>query len=880
MEPQIVLPNLPLLTKSDVCRTLPTSNRIGYAIFLLLALAVLDACRPHANPTPQLASGKSFVIPSDSAVVQFKEKPIPVWAQKKFSYKPSKDKLWDLVHTRLEIEPDWSKQQLPGLALLKLKPYYYPQNELVLDAKKFEIHSIGASFKGKSVYKNHSYDGQKIRLLLSRTFTQNEEIEVEIAYTAKPNEVEEIGSLAISGGKGLYFINADGSDSTKPRQLWTQGEPEAASCWFPTIDSPNERCTQEIWLTVDQSQKTLSNGLLSGSLQKPGNKRTDIWRMDLPHAPYLFMIAVGQFAVIKDRWRNVPLQYWVEPEYEPYAKMIFGQTPAMIEYFSRKLGYTFPWPKYDQIVVRDFVSGAMENTTASVFMEALQATDSELADKNWDDIIAHELFHQWFGNLVTLESWAQLPLNESFANYSQYLWDEYKYGLDEADYQAQKEKEQYFFEATRKQEPLIRFFHQKPDDMFDSHSYAKGGRILHMLRGWLGDEAFFDGLAFYLRQNAFQSVEIENLRLALEQVSGKDLKWFFDQWFHSPGHPDLEISHEVVGNQLELRVSQVQDLDHTPLYRLPVEIEIWTSSQCIRQQIEIAKQQDTIRIPFEGQFLSYLWDADARLLTQANINRSKAHWNTQFNFTTRGIHRLEALQALNRNFEESPIDASLLAKALNDNFWPVRKYALEFLASEPEQKKLAFLAQVKALAQNDEKTLVRAQAIKVLDGLSFPEKKQLLENALNVKSVAVSGAAFKAYVHENYPDSEQKIAELEKKPGDAYTSILAEYYATAARLEYYNWFEQKISRPGTSDTYAVILKFGQFLQGVQAANWVEKGIDFLKKAAIESQKTEVVVGAFQALRYLNTYPAAQEARKEIRKKHAEGDLGEILLYLD
>jgi aminopeptidase N len=193
------------------------------------------------------------------------------------------------------------------------------------------------------------------------------------------------------------------------------------------------------------------------------------------------------------------------------------------------------------VVVRDFVSGAMENTSASTFMEAVQSTQRELIDKSWDDIIAHELFHQWFGDLVTIESWANLPLNESFANYAQYLWDEYKYGKDEADYQAFREKQQYLYESTRKQEPMIRFEYKKPDDMFDSHSYAKGGRILHMLRRLVGDEAFFESLKEYLHQNAFQNTEIHHLRLAFEKVTGKDLNWFFNQWFLLPGHPELVI---------------------------------------------------------------------------------------------------------------------------------------------------------------------------------------------------------------------------------------------------------------------------------------------------------------------------------------------------
>ncbi len=231
----------------------------------------------------------------------------------------------------------------------------------------------------------------------------------------------------------MYFINADGSDKNKPTQIWTQGETEASSCWFPTIDAPNQKTSQEIYITVPNKFVTLSNGKLI-SQTKNGNNRTDYWKMDQKHAPYLFFMGVGEYEIIKDSYKNIPVNYYVEKEYAPYAKDIFGLTPEMIGFFSDKLGVEYPWNKYSQIVGRDYVSGAMENTTAVIHGEQAYQKPGQLIDENvQENTIAHELFHHWFGNLVTSESWSNLTLNESFANYSEYLWREHKYGKVDAE---------------------------------------------------------------------------------------------------------------------------------------------------------------------------------------------------------------------------------------------------------------------------------------------------------------------------------------------------------------------------------------------------------------------------------------------------------------
>lgn len=374
------------------------------------------ASRKKTSATPAVAPTE----PAASTII------VPSWLPPTTPVQPAATILTDLLDTKLDVRFDWAKQQLIGVATLSVRPHFYAQNQLVLDAKGFDLKNVRLLSGTKEKNLNYSYDKRKLTINLDRTYTRAEPYQVRISYVAKPNELAAGGSAAITSDKGLYFINPLGTDKSKPRQIWTQGETEANSCWFPTIDKPNQRMTQEISLTVDANFKTLSNGLLISSKTNTDGTRTDVWKQSLPAAPYLTMLAVGDFAVVSDKWRGKAVDYYVEPKFEGTARAVFGRTPEMLEFFSTKLGVEFPWEKYAQVAIYDFVSGAMENTTAVTHrQEDTQLTHRDLLDRDDDGTIAHELFHHWFGDYVTTESWSNLPLNESFADYAQFLWAEH-----------------------------------------------------------------------------------------------------------------------------------------------------------------------------------------------------------------------------------------------------------------------------------------------------------------------------------------------------------------------------------------------------------------------------------------------------------------------
>ena len=423
----------------------------------------------------------------------------------------------DLVHTRLAVRFDYAKRYLYGQEWVTLKPHGVATDSLRLDAKGMDIKAVALMQSATSTPLKYDYNQQQLLIQLGRRIPAGESYTIYLDYTAKPDELDAQGSAAIGAAKGLYFINPDSAVAGKPVQIWTQGETESNSAWFPTIDKPNQKTTTEISLTVPARYVTLSNGALTSRTPTGPGQRTDTWRLDEPCAPYLVMLAVGDFRIARDTWRGKEVSYYLEPQYAAQARAIFGQTPAMLAFFSQRLGVDFPWNKYSQIVCRDYVAGAMENASASLFGEQAQGSARELLDWEYAGVereIAHELFHHWFGDYVTCESWSNLTMNESFANFSEVLWAEHAHGPDAGAEQAERSRRTYLRDPTNYPKPLVRFRYVDKEDMFDNVTYQKGGSILNMLRAELGEEVFFKGLQRYLTQNAFGTGEPHQLRLA------------------------------------------------------------------------------------------------------------------------------------------------------------------------------------------------------------------------------------------------------------------------------------------------------------------------------------------------------------------------------
>ncbi len=740
-------------------------------------------------------------------------------------YNPTYTLRNNLIHTRLDLSFDWAKQHVLGKAELTLKPYFYSTKLLSLDAKGFDLHNV--SMKGSSQKLKYDYDGEILTIDLGKIYTSNQEYTIMIDYTAKPAETGgEGGSAAITSDQGLFFINHDKSDPNKPMQIWTQGETEWNSRWFPTIDKPNERCTQETYLTVDDRFKTLSNGLLISSNKNSDGSRTDYWKMDQPHAPYLFMIAVGEFAVVKDDWNGMLVDYYVEPKYKDDAKDIFAHTPEMLSFFSEKLGVKYPWKKYSQVIVRDYVSGAMENTTGVIFGEFVQRTKRELIDSGNDGIVAHELFHHWFGDYVTCESWANLTMNEGFANYSEYMWFEHKYGKNRADSHRRSELQGYVGSAKQGGiHPLIHFEHGDKEDMFDAHSYNKGGLVLHMLRNYVGDDAFFASLKKYLNDNAYSAVEAHDLRLAFEEVIGEDLNWFFNQWYFSAGHPELNINYDydATAGKINVNIQQEQDPDkNPPIFRLPFAIDIYIGKRMpIRHEVVMDQRKQTFSFDVSEKPALVNVDADRVLLCERRDNKTDEEYITQYTNGKNYQTRYDALQSLGGK-SDSAIQ-SLFFSALNDSYWGLRSKALSLLdlKAKPE-----YLSKIAELAKGDSHSVVRASALQKLADSGDKKYVAVAKNAIDKdQAFRVVSSALNTLNVLDPKEATDYASKLESTENPAILNAVGDIYAKSGNLSKLAFFKKHASK----------------VDGYGAVNYFENYFALLKNAD-EATVTDNVLG--------------------------------------
>jgi len=661
-------------------------------------------------------------------------------------YRPSYDRKTDIINTKLDLSFNWDSAFVYGKATILAKPYFYSTDNLVLDANGFQINEVSLI---KNDYKsplNYIYDGKKLQISLDNVYHKDQTYSVFIDYVAMPNKLKVGKDISTAGDRGLYFINNRGEDQGKPQQIWTQGETECNSTWFPTINDPQEKMSQELNITVPSHFVSLSNGSLEYSSLNGDGTRTDSWHQEQAHSTYLTMIAVGNFTITKDKWRDKEVNYYTEPEFASTAKLVFGNTPEMMEFFSTKLGVDFPWDKYSQIVVRDFVSGAMENTSASVFYDGLNMTEGEHIDQNQDDIIAHELFHHWFGDLVTAESWSNLSLNESFATYGEYLWHEYKNGRDQADFKALNDLTTYLNNEDKINVNLIRFDYADREHMFDEVSYQKGGLILHMLRKTVGDDAFFKALNTYLTRFAFKSAEIHDLRLVFEEITGRDLNWFFNQWFFDSGHPSLSIknSYDNDKKEISIHIEQFQDLSEMPLFQLPIAIDIYSNGLVERKEIILNKQSQYFVFPLSNYPDLVNVDAERYLLAEIYEEKTVKEYSFQYHHAPLFMDRLEAVSKLLIS-KDDDLSKRTLIKAINDKHWAIRSIALEIIPLLSSQERVLVYEKIRKLALEDPVSQIRASAIDIIGNyfLAMDNREIFLKTAKD-KSDAVKKASFNA----------------------------------------------------------------------------------------------------------------------------------------
>jgi len=581
--------------------------------------------------------------------------------------RPRRDLEFHVRHYRVVLEVDLEKKELRGRVALTVEAIREGLREVVLDAAELDVASVRAG--GRRL--RHAAEGEKLRVTLPRPLRTGTRATIEIAYATRPR-------------KGFFFVGPTEAESDRHAAGWSQGQADDTHWWIPCLESTESRATLEMIATVPKGYRAIGNGKL---LSRRANARrktvTYHWRQDTTHPAYLTSLVVGKFVELKDRAGKVPLHGYVPRGFESKGRKLFEKTPAMIEAFSRVFGYPYPYPKYAQSTVFDFTFGGMENTGATTLtMRALQ-TPEEAVDQTYETLISHELAHQWWGDLVTCRDWSEGWLNEGFATYSEVVFWEAEHGRDEADFARLEQMCSYLVEDNGDyRRALVENRFRYPSEVFDRHLYEKGATVVHMLRATLGDAVWRRGLERYLATHAFGGVETADLRRACEEVSGRNLSWFFDQWAHRGGHPELRVTRDwdAGSKSLLLTIEQVQEQDElTPeAFHLPMMLELLVGSRRLRLPIEVRQRKETIRIPLPARPRYVALDPEHDLMKLMHFPRSDeelAHGLKESAFV---LERIRCARELASYGHDAAIQA-LTRAARKDRFWGVRVAAVASL---------------------------------------------------------------------------------------------------------------------------------------------------------------------------------------------------------
>jgi aminopeptidase N len=581
--------------------------------------------------------------------------------------------------------------------------------------------------------------------------------------------------------------------------------------------------------------------LLSRQAKNSDGTRTDTWTMTLPHAPYLFFMGVGDFAIIKDSYKGKEVSYYVEKDQAQNARKIFGNTPEMMKFFSEKLGVEYPWGKYSQMVARDYVSGAMENTTATLHQESAYQNARQLADGNaWEETIAHELFHHWFGDLVTAESWSHITMNESFANYSEYLWDEYKYGKDFADAHHLEDMQAYLSGGNDKKD-LVRVHYSNKEDVFDLVSYHKGGRILHMLRNYVGDDAFFKTLNLYLTTYKFKTGEAGQLRLAFEEVTGKDMNWFWNQWYYGSGHPKLKINYnyDVAGSAMVI----VEQTQAGNLFQLPLAIDVYNGNAKTRHNVWMTNRTDTFSIPVSGKPDLINVDGDKILLAEKTDNKTEANYIAQWKNAKNFLDRREALEFFAKKTMPE------LARGLTDRSPELRKLTMERLAATSLKDDPGVLKDVEAIAKSDRDKTTKAAAISFLVNKGDEKYINIYKEAISDSSYSVAGAALTGLSSLDKKNSYALAKQYSKDAKGALGSVISDILISNGTEDDFEFISSAYDKaPPSYEKLTMTTKFGEYLTRMNDVSKIKKGIDYIIKFRnlIPAMYRDAVDPAFKA----------------------------------
>ncbi|HEY2460064.1 MAG TPA: M1 family aminopeptidase [Candidatus Acidoferrum sp.] len=664
-------------------------------------------------------------------------------------YARSRD--YDLQHSKIALRFDLEHKKVIGDVTHSISILRDNISKIAFDSVGLIIQSVTVN---KSAAKFETTDA-KLIVPLPAAAHFGDKFEVEIRYEGRPS-------------KGLYFILPDKNYPNRPRQVWSQGESEDTRYYLPTYDYPNDRLTTETILTVPSDWITISNGKLINVVDSGSGTKTWTWRESVPSSTYLITVVAGEFDEVKQSWKKMPVTYYAPKGRGDRLTVNYERTPAMIELFSKKLGVDYPWEKYSQVMVDDFVAGGMENSSATT-NTASSLRDAKLVPEfpgDADDLISHELAHQWFGDYVTCRDWGNIWLNEGFATFFETVWSESHYPKDVSEYERWSNSRAWFSQTNLYNNPIVR--HDFDDSSeFDGNAYTKGGWVLDMLRHQIGEDAFFRGLKHYLEVNHGKNVVTADLIKAIDEANHIDIQQFFDQWIYGAGAPkfDLAYSYNDAKHQVALTVKQTQKVEgQVGIFRVPVDVEITTPSGAKTRSIFVTKESETFSLPSDSAPVMVLFDKGGHLLKSADFHKEKREWLYQLKNAGDFADRADAAVELGKIKKDDEVVAALAAALGSDQAWELRvtaadalsrvgspaasKALLDSLAGNPQpfvrtrianalgafKEDAAVAAKLDSLAREDSSYRTRASSLQAIGRLKAANALATLSAAAGVDS--------------------------------------------------------------------------------------------------------------------------------------------------
>lgn len=661
-------------------------------------------------------------------------------------YAPSKD--YDLSHSKVVLRFDLDQKKVIGDVTHTVSPVREGVDKIAFDSVGLQIESVKVN---KSEAKFSTTDS-KLIVDLPKAGKIAEKYEIEIKYEGKPT-------------KGLYFILPDKDYPNRPKQVWTQGESEDTRYYLPTYDYPNDRLTTETVVTVPADWLTVANGKLISTADDGNGMKTWTWRESVPSSTYLFTVVAGEFVEVKDHWRNTPVTYYAPKDRGDRLVPNYSRTPQMIDLFSRTLGVDYPWEKYAQSMVDDFVAGGMENSSATTNMAGSLRNPKLVPEYPTDEdgLISHELGHQWFGDLVTTKDWADIWLNEGFATFMETVWTEAHYGKDEADFERWRTGRNWFQQRNLYAEPIVRYDFNDTSE-FNGNAYDKGGWVLYMLRHQLGEQAFYAGLKHYLEVNRGKNVVTADLIKAIEETTHTDVDEFFNQWVYGAGAPKLEVNYtyDAAKKQVAMTVKQTQKVEgRVGLFRVPADVEITNGSGPKLYPIVVSKAEETFAFPSESAPQMVLFDKGNQILKSMEFKKDKKELFYQLKNATEVADRADAAAALGKLKGDDEAAAALAQALRGDKSTGVQQTAAEALGEmnspaaakqlldaldetkEPEVRAAIvqalgtfkdspeLTAKLESIAKDDPSYRARAAALAAIGRMKTPQAYEILTAAVN-----------------------------------------------------------------------------------------------------------------------------------------------------